>query len=122
MEEQYEDNLDKDNGEILLDTAFVEVRGDTIFSAGFVTEKFKGMDLYAVSPVDIDTAGENKPELGYIVLLPLEALVVKGFRFYSPDCLRTWGEDVDKLVELKKKKEEDAKKALAEKTKTVEVK
>jgi hypothetical protein len=116
MEDQYEDKFDKDNGEILLDSAFIEVRGDAIFSAGYVTEKFRGMDLYAVSPVNMED--KEKAELGFIVLLPIETFVMKGFRFYSPDCLQKWEEDINSLLELKKKKEEDAKKALAEKTKT----
>ena len=112
QEEQFEDQFDgKENR--LVGRLFIEVRGGEILSAGYVIYKFDKMDLYSLSPVDLDTL----EELGWETLIPIEALVVKNFRFYDGECNDLWEKDVKKLVEEKKEKQRLADEA--KKTKEV---
>lgn len=114
MDEQFEDKFDvKENR--LVNKSFIEVRGGEILSAGFVIYKFDKMDLYSLSPVDLETL----EELGWETLIPLEALVVKNFRFYDDGLTDLWEKDVKKMVAEKKEKEELAKKAKEEKQQEV---
>lgn len=100
MEEQFEDQFDKKENR-LVGKAFIEVRNGEILSAGFVIYKFDTMDLYSLSPVDLETL----EELGWETLIPLEALVVKNFRFYEEGLDDLWENDVKKLVGEKKEKQ-----------------
>ena len=103
-QEQFEDQFDVTEQDCqLVGKSFIEIRGEEIFSAGYVNGRVGKNDLYAVSYVDLTSDSPTLNELHYENLVPLEMFVMKDFRFYVPELGESWEADVKELVEKKKK-------------------
>lgn len=98
----------------LVGSLFIEVRNGEILSAGYITGKFKGKDLYSVSLVDIDNVDDDKidEEAGFERLVPLEMFVMKDFRIYEDEAFEVWRKHLVTLVKEKRKLVEDRKKSV----------
>lgn len=98
----------------LVDRFFIEVRNGEILSAGYITGKFKGKDLYTASLYNIESDDDNLiyESTGFERLVPLEMFVMKDFRFYDDDTYKVWMEHVLTLVKEKRKIVADRNKSI----------
>jgi hypothetical protein len=103
-QEQFEDQFDVTEEDFkLVSKSFIEIKGEEIFSAGYVNGRVGKNDLYAVSYVDITGDAPTLDESHHEKLVPLEMFVMKDFRFYVAELGDVWEADVKELVEKKKK-------------------